>query len=72
MAQNDPLNNVSIIILMPVCHVVPEVPQEVVLSGQVITSVFVTWRPPPGGVKGYKVRHDLRSSERGNTGIIPQ
>lgn len=71
-AQNDPLNNVSVIILMPVCHVVPEVPQEVVLSGQVVTSVFVTWRQPPGGVKGYKVRHDLRSSERINTGIIPQ
>lgn len=72
VAQNDPLNNVSIIILMPVCHVVPEVPQEVVLSGQVVTSVFVSWIPPPGGVKGYKVRHDLRSPERVNTGIIPQ
>lgn len=69
VAQNDPLN-VSIIILIPVCHVVPEVPQEVVLSGQVVTSVFVTWRQPPGGVKGYKVRHELRSSERVNTGII--
>lgn len=50
--------------------VVPEVPQEVALSGQVVTSVFVTWRAPPGGVNGYKVRHDLHSSKCFKTGII--
>eukprot|EP00066_Takifugu_rubripes_P016017 XP_011605283.1 PREDICTED: phosphatidylinositol phosphatase PTPRQ [Takifugu rubripes] len=43
---------------------VPEVPQEVVLSGQVVTSVFVTWRPPPGGVKGYKIVFGLLSADR--------
>ena len=34
---------------------VPEVPQEVALAEQVVTSVFVTWREPPGQVEGYKV-----------------
>lgn len=42
---------------MEVLSPVPEVPQNVALSEQVVTSVFVTWRPPPGQVEGYKVRH---------------
>lgn len=36
---------------------VPEVPQEVTLSENAVTSVSVTWRPPPGQVMQYKVRH---------------
>ncbi|XP_056907492.1 phosphatidylinositol phosphatase PTPRQ isoform X3 [Takifugu flavidus] len=47
-----------------ILHTIPEVPQEVVLSGQVVTSVFVTWRPPPGGVKGYKIVFGLLSADR--------
>ena len=35
---------------------VPEVPQEVALSAHIVTSAFVTWRPPPGQVEEYKVR----------------
>lgn len=42
---------------MVILSPVPEVPQEVAFSEQVVTSVFVTWRPPPGQVEGYKVRH---------------
>lgn len=45
------------LMLMGILSSVPEVPQEVALSGQAVTSVFVTWRPPPGQVDGYKVRH---------------
>lgn len=64
LAQNDPLTSVSFITVMPVfSSAVPETPQELTLSGQVVTSVFVTWKPPPGGVKGYNVRHNLCSSK---------
>lgn len=45
------MGHMLIIIFSPV----PEVPQEVALSDKVVTSVFVTWRPPLGGVEGYKV-----------------
>lgn len=42
--------------LIGILSSVPEMPQEVALSEQVVTSLFVTWRPPPGQVEGYKVR----------------
>lgn len=42
--------------LMVISSAVPEVPQEVAFSKRVVTSVFVTWSPPPGKVEGYKVR----------------
>lgn len=45
--------------LMVILPPVPDAPQDVAVSGQVVTSVFVTWRPPLGGVQGYKVRHTL-------------
>ncbi|XP_029991434.1 phosphatidylinositol phosphatase PTPRQ [Sphaeramia orbicularis] len=45
-------------------HTIPEVPQEVALSEQVVTSVFVSWRPPPGQVDGYKVFFGLMSVDR--------
>ncbi|XP_067090347.1 phosphatidylinositol phosphatase PTPRQ-like [Osmerus mordax] len=38
---------------------IPEVPQEVMLIEQGVTSVFVSWRPPPGEVKGYKLSFGL-------------
>lgn len=41
---------------MTVLSLVPEMPQEVAFSEQVVTSVFLTWRPPTGQVEGYKVR----------------
>ncbi|XP_042351374.1 phosphatidylinositol phosphatase PTPRQ [Plectropomus leopardus] len=47
-----------------ILHTIPEVPQEVALSEQVVTSVFVTWRPPPGQVEGYKLVFGLRSVDR--------
>ncbi|XP_029289790.1 phosphatidylinositol phosphatase PTPRQ [Cottoperca gobio] len=48
-----------------ILHTFPEVPQEVALSEQVVTSVFVTWRPPPGQVEeGYKLVFGLRSVDR--------
>ncbi|XP_028441228.1 phosphatidylinositol phosphatase PTPRQ isoform X2 [Perca flavescens] len=47
-----------------ILHTLPEVPQEVALSEQVVTSVFVTWRPPPGQVEGYKLVFGLRSVDR--------
>ncbi|XP_037623294.1 phosphatidylinositol phosphatase PTPRQ isoform X2 [Sebastes umbrosus] len=47
-----------------ILHTIPEVPQEMALSEQVVTSVFVTWRPPPGQVEGYKLAFGLRSSDR--------
>lgn len=45
--------------LMELLSPVPDVPQEVTFSERVVTSVFVTWRPPPppGQVEKYKVRH---------------
>ncbi|CAK6951123.1 phosphatidylinositol phosphatase PTPRQ [Scomber scombrus] len=43
---------------------VPEVPQEVALAEQVVTSVFVTWREPPGQVEGYKLACGLLSVGR--------
>ncbi|XP_078113021.1 phosphatidylinositol phosphatase PTPRQ [Sander vitreus] len=47
-----------------ILHTLPEVPREVALSEQVVTSVFVTWRPPPGQVEGYKLVFGLRSVDR--------
>ncbi|XP_032379548.1 phosphatidylinositol phosphatase PTPRQ isoform X1 [Etheostoma spectabile] len=47
-----------------ILHTLPDVPQEVALSEQVVTSVFVTWRPPPGQVDGYKLVFGLRSLDR--------
>ncbi|KAK2842216.1 hypothetical protein Q5P01_012416 [Channa striata] len=47
-----------------ILHTIPEVPQEVALSEQVVTSVFVTWRPPPGQVETYKLVFGLLSMER--------
>ncbi|XP_022610349.1 phosphatidylinositol phosphatase PTPRQ [Seriola dumerili] len=43
---------------------VPEVPQEVAFSEQAVTSVFVTWRPPPGQVEKYKLVFGLLSVDR--------
>ncbi|XP_056138465.1 phosphatidylinositol phosphatase PTPRQ [Lampris incognitus] len=40
-------------------NTIPEAPQEVVLAEQVVTSVFVSWRPPPGQAKGYKLAYGL-------------
>ncbi|XP_072290555.1 phosphatidylinositol phosphatase PTPRQ [Eucyclogobius newberryi] len=36
-------------------HTTPQAPQDVTLSQQGVTTVFVAWRPPPGLVDGYKV-----------------
>nr|XP_046251054.1 phosphatidylinositol phosphatase PTPRQ isoform X3 [Scatophagus argus] len=47
-----------------ILHTVPEVPQEVTLSEEAVTSVFVTWRPPPGQVEGYKLVFGLLSVDR--------
>ncbi|XP_049430343.1 phosphatidylinositol phosphatase PTPRQ isoform X2 [Epinephelus fuscoguttatus] len=47
-----------------ILHTIPEVPQEVTLSEQVVTSVFVTWRPPPGEVELYKLVFGLQSVDR--------
>ncbi|XP_047451818.1 phosphatidylinositol phosphatase PTPRQ, partial [Mugil cephalus] len=47
-----------------ILHTIPEVPQEVSLSGQAVTSVFVTWRPPPGQVKEYRLLYGLLSVDR--------
>ncbi|XP_078024039.1 phosphatidylinositol phosphatase PTPRQ [Epinephelus lanceolatus] len=47
-----------------ILHTIPEVPQEVALSEQVVTSVFVTWRPPPGEVELYKLVFGLQSVDR--------
>ncbi|XP_040894486.1 phosphatidylinositol phosphatase PTPRQ [Toxotes jaculatrix] len=47
-----------------ILHTVPGVPQEVALSEEVVTSVFVTWRPPPGQVDGYKLVFGLLSVNR--------
>ncbi|CAJ1056803.1 phosphatidylinositol phosphatase PTPRQ [Xyrichtys novacula] len=47
-----------------ICHTVPEVPQDVTLSEQAGTSVFVTWRPPPGQVEGYKLFYGSLSIDR--------
>ncbi|XP_063754724.1 phosphatidylinositol phosphatase PTPRQ [Eleginops maclovinus] len=38
--------------------------QDVALSEQVVTSVFVTWRAPPGQVEGYMLVFGLRSVDR--------
>ncbi|KAM3608908.1 uncharacterized protein V6R79_006653 [Siganus canaliculatus] len=43
---------------------VPGAPQEVALSEQVVTSVFVTWRPPAGQVGGYQLLFGLQSVDR--------
>ncbi|XP_067445742.1 phosphatidylinositol phosphatase PTPRQ [Thunnus thynnus] len=47
-----------------ILHTIPEVPQEVVLAEQVVTSVFVTWRAPPGQVEGYKLVFGLLTVDR--------
>ncbi|XP_033940418.1 phosphatidylinositol phosphatase PTPRQ [Pseudochaenichthys georgianus] len=47
-----------------ILHTYPGMPQDVVLSEQVVTSVFVTWRAPPGQVEGYTLVFGLRSVDR--------
>ncbi|KAM9854760.1 phosphatidylinositol phosphatase PTPRQ [Aulostomus maculatus] len=47
-----------------ILHPFPDMPQGVALAEQVVTSVFVTWRPPPGQVDGYKLTFGLLSSDR--------
>ncbi|XP_034542203.1 phosphatidylinositol phosphatase PTPRQ [Notolabrus celidotus] len=47
-----------------ILHTIPEVPQGVTLSEQAVTSVFVTWTPPPGQVEGYKLIVGLLSVDR--------
>ncbi|KAM7414498.1 hypothetical protein PAMA_019354 [Pampus argenteus] len=47
-----------------ILHTIPEVPQEVALAEQVVTSLFVTWRPPPGQVEVYKLVFGLLSVAR--------
>ncbi|AWP08523.1 putative phosphatidylinositol phosphatase PTPRQ [Scophthalmus maximus] len=47
-----------------ICLNFPEVPQEVALSEHVVTSVFVTWRPPPGQVECYKLVFGLLSTDK--------
>ncbi|XP_051239471.1 phosphatidylinositol phosphatase PTPRQ [Dicentrarchus labrax] len=47
-----------------ILHTIPEVPQEGTLSEQVVTSVFVTWRPSRGQVEGYKLVFGLLSVDR--------
>ncbi|XP_017261076.1 phosphatidylinositol phosphatase PTPRQ [Kryptolebias marmoratus] len=42
----------------------PGMPQEVTLSEQPETSVFITWRAPPGQVEKYKVLFGLLSTNR--------
>ncbi|KAM6960599.1 phosphatidylinositol phosphatase PTPRQ [Aplochiton taeniatus] len=34
----------------------PGAPEEVRLGGQAVTSVLLSWRPPPGQVEGYKLK----------------
>ncbi|CAI5664315.1 unnamed protein product [Oreochromis niloticus] len=48
---------------MTLCTI-PEVPQEVTLSENAVTSVSVTWRPPPGQVMQYKLLFGLLSVDR--------
>ncbi|KAM6936927.1 phosphatidylinositol phosphatase PTPRQ [Xenentodon cancila] len=45
-------------------HTIPEVPREVTLSEQALTSVFVTWRPPQGQAEKYKLLFGLLSMDR--------
>ncbi|XP_065812716.1 phosphatidylinositol phosphatase PTPRQ [Labrus bergylta] len=45
-------------------HTKPGEPQEVSLSEQAVTLVFVTWSPPPGQVEGYKLVFGLLSMDR--------
>ncbi|XP_030586423.1 phosphatidylinositol phosphatase PTPRQ isoform X2 [Archocentrus centrarchus] len=45
-------------------HTTPEVPREVTLSEEVVTSVSVTWKPPPGQVMQYKLLFGLLSANR--------
>ncbi|XP_061578770.1 phosphatidylinositol phosphatase PTPRQ [Cololabis saira] len=45
-------------------HTIPEVPREVTLSEQALTSMFVTWRPPPGQTEKYKLLFGLLSLDR--------
>ncbi|XP_035762942.1 phosphatidylinositol phosphatase PTPRQ isoform X1 [Neolamprologus brichardi] len=48
---------------MTLCTI-PEVPQEVTLSENAVTSVSVTWRPPPGQVMQYTLLFGLLSVDR--------
>lgn len=50
------------LLLLPLLYVVPGEPQDVTLSEQVVTSVFVAWRPPPGHEEGYKVNTGKRKT----------
>ncbi|XP_070686459.1 phosphatidylinositol phosphatase PTPRQ [Pempheris klunzingeri] len=45
-------------------HAIPEMPREIALSGQAVSSVFVTWRPPIGQVEGYKLVFGLLPMDR--------
>ncbi|XP_055078550.1 phosphatidylinositol phosphatase PTPRQ [Periophthalmus magnuspinnatus] len=45
-------------------HTTPQTPQDVTLSEQGVTHVFVAWRPPPGLVDGYKVCFGLQFVNR--------
>ncbi|KAM4572267.1 phosphatidylinositol phosphatase PTPRQ-like isoform 3-T3 [Odontesthes bonariensis] len=47
-----------------ILHTIPDRPQEVNLSEQAVTSVFVSWRPPPGQVEKYKLLFGLLSVDR--------
>ncbi|XP_026167786.1 phosphatidylinositol phosphatase PTPRQ isoform X3 [Mastacembelus armatus] len=47
-----------------ILNTIPEVPQEVALSEHAVTSVFVTWRPPPGQAEGYKLVFGQLSVDR--------
>ncbi|XP_068458999.1 phosphatidylinositol phosphatase PTPRQ isoform X2 [Clinocottus analis] len=47
-----------------ILNTIPEVPQDVSLSEQVVTSVFITWKPPPGQVEAYKLVFGLRPVDR--------
>ncbi|KAM3838280.1 uncharacterized protein ACN63O_023158, partial [Diretmus argenteus] len=47
-----------------IVHTIPEMPQEVVLAEQVMTSAFVSWRTPPGQADWYKLVFGLLSVDR--------
>ncbi|XP_068168501.1 phosphatidylinositol phosphatase PTPRQ isoform X2 [Antennarius striatus] len=47
-----------------ILHTIPEAPQEVSLSEQAGTAAFITWRPPPGQVEGYKIIFGQQSVNR--------
>ncbi|XP_029951736.1 phosphatidylinositol phosphatase PTPRQ [Salarias fasciatus] len=47
-----------------VIQTIPEVPWEVALSEQAVTSVFITWRAPQGQVEGYRLLFGLLSMNK--------